>query len=114
MVLTDDIDAQVAETGISDVKWTDGAPLIDPELTVEIQGAMQSIGYVKRALLNLGFGRWYLGHFKKRIWKSPLPFYAWRCKNCGKITFGYPHGYKNYLFCNNCLNESLPLASGLT
>ena len=67
-----------------------------------IEDAIGSLNVVKRVLLRLGVGKWYIGHFKMKRWRAPIPFYVWRCGDCGAIAFGYPLGYTNDLYCNHC------------
>lgn len=76
--------------------------IFDPSILNEINSAIKALHPFKKRLLHMGVGKWFIGHFKKKIWKSPLSFYAWKCPDCGKVAFGYPHGYSNDLYCLNC------------
>ena len=73
----------------------------------EIEAAIDSLNTVKKILMQMGIGKWYIGHYGKETWKAPLPFYAWKCGDCGAIAFGYPQGYKNDLYCNRCSTSEL-------
>jgi len=75
---------------------------LDSDMLYEIKGAIGSLHPLKKSLMQLGLGKWYIGHYKKKIWKAPLPFYVWKCSDCGGITFGNIHGYKNKLYCIHC------------
>lgn len=43
-----------------------------------------------------------LGNFSLPGWTGHLPFYAFRCPDCGKIGVDYPNGYKGFLYCQYC------------
>ena len=74
----------------------------DSEFNGMIRDAYNSLNPFKKALIGLGVGKWYIGSYKKPAWNGKLPFYAWKCQDCGKIAFSYPYSHKKILQCQNC------------
>ena len=56
---------------------------------------------LQRLMLKIGF-KVYIGHRIHPSWKDSLPFYAWRCPDCGDLAIDYPHDYKKILQCPHC------------
>ena len=44
----------------------------------------------------------FVGYRKMPGWRTPLPFYIFRCPTHGTVE-SYPHGYGGQLMCPKCL-----------
>ena len=82
-------------------QWT-AQDVFDTSILGEAGAALDALHPLKKRLLRLGVGKWFIGYFKQGQWKEPLPFYAWRCRDCGQVVYGYPHGYLSSLYCCHC------------
>jgi len=100
----DQTDSEV-NTSIFDVAQSDRVETVDvneKKFNGMIRDAYNRLSPFKKALIGLGVGKWYIGSYKKSAWNGKLPFYAWKCQACGKITFSYPHSHRKNLQCQNC------------
>jgi ribosomal protein S27E len=77
----------------------------DTEFNSMIRDAYNRLSPFKKVLIELGVGKWYIGSYKKPAWNGKLPFYAWKCQDCGKVAFSYPYSHRNILKCQNCAHS---------
>ena len=45
------------------------------------------------------FGIAYIGERRYPGWRGALPFYVFKCLDCGRLHIDYPHGYKPFFLC---------------
>jgi len=46
------------------------------------------------------FGITSVGKRRYPRWRGHLPFYIYKCPNCGGMHLDYPHGYRGVLLCS--------------
>jgi len=111
----DKIDSDIKESTL-DVIQSDKAEAMDvnkKQINRMLRDAYYRLSPFKKALIGLGIGKWYIGSYKESTWKGKLPFYAWKCHNCGKITFSYPQGHSKYLQCQYCASSRVNITNSI-
>ena len=70
----------------------------------EAREALPKISEADRLLLEEHGREIYIGHEQREGWSGQLPFYLFRCEECGKCAKDYPHGHieRQYLLCSEC------------
>ena len=62
---------------------------------------MVNLTLVRKIILKLS-GHVFTEYRMKPGWKSPIPFYAFKCDKHGLVE-DYPHGYEGRLDCPKCV-----------
>jgi len=91
------------------------------ELVIKLLRRSGVIGEIDKSEIEKYLGRlWrlkvlikpiYIGEYEKEGWRNKLPFYLFRCSKHG-YGVDYLHGYDEYLYCPQCLEERLKTIGG--